>query len=195
MTIIGFVRHGVTDWNLEGRAQGSHDVPLNEAGLKQAEQVARRLASEKWDYIYASDLSRASRTAAIIAEAKKIEVTGHDIRLREKTHGRLDGTTEQERIEKWGSGWRELDHDEEPLEEVLGRGLQAVHEIARKHEGSRILVVSHGAWIRTILSGLVKNIEITPLHNTSISVVRQSKEQAEGEWACTLYNCTEHLEA
>lgn len=195
MTTIGFVRHGVTDWNLEGRAQGSHDVPLNEAGLEQAKQVAQRLAGEQWDYIYASDLSRASRTAAIIADAKGLPVTGHDIRLREKTHGRLDGTTEQERVEKWGSGWRDMDHDEEPVEAVLERGLQAVDEIARKHEGSRILIVSHGAWIRTIMSGLVKDIEIKPLHNTSISIVRKSETEADVEWECLVYNCTEHLGA
>ena len=47
MTIIGFVRHGVTAWNKEGRAQGSSDVPLDEEGMEMAERVADRLANEQ----------------------------------------------------------------------------------------------------------------------------------------------------
>lgn len=192
MTVIGFVRHGVTDWNLEGRAQGSHDVPLNAEGIRQAEQAAGRLAAEPWDYIYASDLSRARKTAELIAAAKGMPVAGLDVRLREKTHGRLDGTTEQERVNRWGPGWRDMIHDEEPLDQVLARGKQFIDEVSAKHAGSRILIVSHGAWIRTILAGLVHDLEIKPIYNTSLSVVRQ---RADSGWDCIMFNCTNHLES
>ena len=68
MTTIGFVRHGVTAWNKEGRAQGSSDIPLDEEGIEMAEHVANRLATESWDVIYTSHLLRAKKTAEIIAE-------------------------------------------------------------------------------------------------------------------------------
>ena len=68
MTTIGFVRHGVTAWNKEGRAQGNTDVPLDEEGIEMAERVADRIQLEEWDVIYTSPLVRAKKTAEIIAE-------------------------------------------------------------------------------------------------------------------------------
>ena len=59
MTRLYLVRHGLTDWNVEGRWQGHSDVPLNSKGLEQAAQIAQRLASIGLDAIYSSDLSRA----------------------------------------------------------------------------------------------------------------------------------------
>ena len=70
MTTIGFVRHGVTAWNKEGRAQGSSDIPLDDEGIEMAEHVAKRLAEEQWDVIYTSPLIRAKKTAEIIAAEK-----------------------------------------------------------------------------------------------------------------------------
>ena len=67
MTIIGFIRHGVTAWNKEGRAQGSTDVPLDEEGIAMAERVAERIAKEQCDVIYTSPLIRAKKTAESIA--------------------------------------------------------------------------------------------------------------------------------
>ncbi|GIP31057.1 histidine phosphatase family protein [Paenibacillus sp. J2TS4] len=189
MTTIGLVRHGVTDWNREGRAQGQRDIPLNEEGLQQARLIGNRLAQENWDYIYTSDLIRARRTAELIASAIGIPLTGTDPRLREKSHGRLDGTIEQERIELWGSQWRELDHGEESIGEVRERSLSFLKEIIRKHPRDKVLIVSHGAWIRATIGGLVKDREITPLHNTSICVLQHTEEH----WNCLLYNCTRHL--
>ncbi|MGN7382385.1 2,3-bisphosphoglycerate-dependent phosphoglycerate mutase [Chlamydia abortus] len=191
MTTIGLVRHGVTDWNLEGRAQGQHDIPLNEEGIRQARLLGERLAQEHWDYIYTSDLARASRTAEIIAEAMGMKVTGYDARLREKSHGDLDGTTEEERIERWGPSWREIDHGEETLQDVLRRSLSFMKEITAKHPEDRVLVVSHGAWIRATMGELIRDREISKLSNTSICVLQHTEEN----WSCLLYNCTRHLEA
>ena len=59
MTKFGLIRHGLTEWNEMGKAQGISDIPLNSAGLKQAHALAKRLSlGEKWDIIIASDLSR-----------------------------------------------------------------------------------------------------------------------------------------
>jgi probable phosphoglycerate mutase len=190
MTIIGIVRHGVTDWNQQGRAQGQRDVPLNAEGIKQAELLGARLAEEAWDYIYTSDLSRASATAEKIAAALNLAVSGTDLRLREKTHGRLDGTTVDERIALWGENWKELDHDEESDQQMLERSLDFLQEITVRHPNSRVLIVSHGAWIRTLLAHLFKEMEITFLDNTCVSVIERQSD----EWDCLLFNCTKHLQ-
>lgn len=62
------LRHGQTDWNLEGRYQGHSDVPLNATGLAQAEAAAPRLAAVPIDRIVVSPLIRALKTAAVVAE-------------------------------------------------------------------------------------------------------------------------------
>ncbi|WP_010271526.1 histidine phosphatase family protein [Paenibacillus senegalensis] len=185
---IGFIRHGVTAWNQEGRAQGQHDVPLNDEGIAQARKLAKRLANEDWEYIYSSDLQRAAKTAELIAQAKGIEVV-LDARLREKSHGRLDGTTVQERVDKWGSEWQKLDHGQERDDEVWQRASSFLEEIVSKHPEDNVLIVSHGAWIRTALSRLVKEEQITYIENTSLCVL----EKAELSWNCLLLACTAHL--
>lgn len=73
MTLIGLIRHGVTDWNYEYRAQGQVDIPLNDEGRRQAELLSKRMENEEWDYIYSSDLSRALETAEIIGRIRMLK--------------------------------------------------------------------------------------------------------------------------
>lgn len=190
MTIFGVIRHGVTDWNKQLRAQGLQDVPLNAEGILQAEALGRRLAKEEWDYIYTSDLTRASATAEIIAKAMGKQVTGMDARLREKTHGRLDGTTEAERPGLWGENWRDLDHGEESSADVFLRVMDFVDEMTIKYPGKRILLITHGAWIRTMFEQLFKEMELSFLNNTCVNVLQRQDQH----WHCLLFNCTKHLE-
>jgi probable phosphoglycerate mutase len=188
LAIIGLIRHGVTDWNQQKRAQGQHDVPLNEEGIRQARQLAKRLSEEKWDYIYSSDLARARQTAEIIAEAmgKPLVI---DTRLREKSHGRLDGTTVAERVVKWGENWKVLDHGEEKDQTIADRSRQFLEEVTARHPGSRVLIVSHGAWIRITLTMLLGHAEFDFIENTSVCVLHKQ----ETDWSCLLMNCTKHL--
>jgi probable phosphoglycerate mutase len=68
-TILWLVRHGQTDWNLEGRYQGQADTPLNSTGIEEAERAARQLADRPFQMVYSSDLQRAKHTAEMIAIA------------------------------------------------------------------------------------------------------------------------------
>ena len=97
-----FIRHGETDWNAEARLQGQRDVPLNDFGRVQAEEVGAKLRglvlhSEDLDYV-ASPLSRTRETMALIREAIGLHPTAYrtDERLRELTFGTWEGLTWKE---------------------------------------------------------------------------------------------------
>jgi phosphoserine phosphatase len=79
-TTVLLIRHGETEWNTLGKFQGCTDIDLSEEGIKQAQLLKDRLNGE-FDYIYASPLSRAFKTANIIASVtdKKV-VVENDIR-------------------------------------------------------------------------------------------------------------------
>lgn len=191
MTVIGFVRHGVTAWNKEGRAQGSSDIPLDGEGIETAERVAERLSNEQWDVIYTSHLQRAKKTAEIIAEKMPDVELVEDSRLREIGGGMVEGTTEAERIEKWGEDWRQQDMGFETQEAILSRGMESLEEIKKKHAGKRVLVVSHGSFIKRMLNELVtETVYEKSLDNTSLTIV----ELNDNENLCHLFNCTAHLQ-
>lgn len=192
LTIIGFIRHGVTAWNKEGRAQGSSDVSLDEEGIKMAELVAERLADERWDAIYTSPQKRAKQTAEIIAGKMISTDLVEDDRLREVGGGQIEGTTEVERIEKWGENWRLLDMGFEPQEAIIERGLASIKEIMEKYPEQNVLVVSHGSFIKRMLNELIADttFEIS-LDNTSVTIV----DIQDNKSICELFNCTKHLQS
>lgn len=152
MTEFVLIRHGETDWNRERRFQGQSDPPLNATGLGQAERLARRLAAEPADVFVSSDLQRARQTAAALARAWAREP---ELRpgLREQAFGRLEGLTApviQERHPQLWARWLEhradfaLPDGGESLVAFSARVLADLHELAQRHAGRRIAVVTHG---------------------------------------------------
>ncbi|MGZ4411320.1 MAG: histidine phosphatase family protein, partial [Gaiellaceae bacterium] len=90
LTTMLLARHGETDWNAERRFQGHADPQLNERGVEQARELARTLADVPLDAVYASDLRRASETARIAVESRRLRV--HELReLREVDVGEWSG--------------------------------------------------------------------------------------------------------
>lgn len=189
MIKIGFVRHGCTAWNKERRSQGNSDIPLDDEGRAQATQLAKRLMEEDWDIIYSSNLLRASQTAEIIGARMGNKKILPDSRLREVSGGKIEGTTEEERIEKWGENWRDLDMGIETAEKVIERGSEFLNEIQQKHKGEKILIVSHGSYIKHILKELLPQIDHESLHNCSLTTLQRSSDK----WEVELHNCTKHL--
>ncbi|MFD1886510.1 histidine phosphatase family protein [Paenibacillus wenxiniae] len=191
MTTFGLIRHGSTIWNKEGRAQGSSDIPLNENGWQQARLLGQRVAGEQWDRIYASDLIRAQQTAQAIGEAAGLEIT-LDARLRELDGGLIEGTTQAERIERWGEDWKEKDLGLETPESGATRGVACLQELAQRHPNEQILIVSHGVLLSHVLNAILHQQppKWHSLDNMSITVVACD---AEHKWDCALYNCTNHL--
>jgi len=191
MTTIGLIRHGITDWNYLGKAQGVSDIPLNKIGKKQASAIGDRLSKEeKWDLIITSDLSRAIETGKIIGNKIDLNISHIDKKIREINCGKIEGTTEEERIQIWGDNWRELDLGMEELEEVSKRGIDFIEEINGLYRGKRVLVVSHGALIGLTLKRLLpERFPTTYIDNTSLTILSYAEEK----WDCILYNCTNHL--
>lgn len=150
MTTILLARHGETDWNRDRRVQGHTDRPLSEAGLAQAEELARGLEGESIDAVYSSDLSRAHDTAAFVAEPRGLRVV-QLAGLREKHFGTWEGLTDEEILRRhphakngpWGDG--------ETTEAMAARVLEALRTIAAEHPGGRVLVVCHGGPMRAVL--------------------------------------------
>ena len=105
------VRHGETDWNLDGKKQGQTETILNETGLKQAKDLAEKLATEKIDVIYSSDLPRALETAKEINRFHKLKIRKTNL-LREINLGDCNGLTSEEMRENFPE-WRKL-KDAEP---------------------------------------------------------------------------------
>lgn len=151
------VRHGETDWNLSQRFQGHSDVPLNQVGCQQAMALANRLANQRTDCIYSSDLQRASTTAKIISNGK-IEIRT-DSRLREINFGLWEGLTYHEIKEKYKdalSAWENDPYQNSPthgetLEQLVKRVQSMLDKLCEKHKGQNILVVAHGGVLQTLI--------------------------------------------
>jgi probable phosphoglycerate mutase len=189
MTKFAIVRHGVTDWNVEGRMQGHRDIHLNHTGLIQAARIAERLQQEHWDIIVFSDLYRATQTAMCIADTNGIECRIADPRLRERNFGELEGTTIGERTVRWGADWKDLAHGVEREESLLNRALNCMEELAKVYGNQKIVIVTHGGWIRQFFNGVFPNEMLDHPNNTSLSIIGRDAES----WQCYLYNCTSHL--
>jgi probable phosphoglycerate mutase len=189
--LIGLVRHGETDWNAGAILQGQTDIPLNDKGLKQAAALAERLAAEEkvWDAVLSSDLSRARTTAEVIANRLQIPLMEADVRLRERFFGQLEGTTLEQREEKWGKDWRSLDLGAESDGDMRARGMSVIQALADSAAGSNILIVSHGSFIAQLLQAMCGNLKDQRLGNVSYNILSLH----EGKWESVLHNCTKHL--
>ncbi|MGM1048090.1 MAG: histidine phosphatase family protein [Bacillota bacterium] len=190
MAIIGMIRHGITEWDIQEKAQGLSNVPLNEEGRKQAKYLGMKLKSENWDLIITSNLIRAKETAEIIAYETGVNHIIEDVRIREIDCGRIEGMTEEQRIKKWGSHWRELDLGMERFDDVACRGVIFLEEICDTYKDMRVLVVSHGALIGLSLQRLFPELfSKTYINNASLTLITKESNG----WTCILYNDIEHL--
>jgi probable phosphoglycerate mutase len=191
MTQIAIIRHGTTSWNKAGKLQGHSDIPLDEEGVLQAIKLGQRLSGETWDLVYSSHLIRARQTAAIIAQELGIDTVAEDNRLGEAGGGLIEGTTEEERLSKWGASWKLMDLGMESNASVVERGRAFIQELLSEHPGKKILLVTHGSFIRQMLDALLPAMHPTPaMKNTSITRLQFSNEN----WNCELFNCISHLE-
>jgi broad specificity phosphatase PhoE len=161
-TRIFLIRHGATTLSVEDRFAGATDVPLSDLGRRQVERLAARLAGEPIAGVYASDMSRTLETARILAAPHHLEVQPRP-GLREISHGHWEQMTRQEvedRFPEEAFNWEQDPYTFAPSGgesglEVTARALPALIELVRVHRGQGMIVVSHKATIRLLLSSLL----------------------------------------
>lgn len=157
MLKLTLVRHGETEWNAQRRYQGHADVPLSAIGLRQAELVAERLAGEKFDAIYASDLKRASQTASHISEKVGLPFLAEP-RLREMSFGVLEGLRWEEAEEKfpemlkaWLDDYNHPPEGGESMDIFLARIAAFREDLLARHTSQNILLVAHGGTLNELI--------------------------------------------
>jgi broad specificity phosphatase PhoE len=161
-TRLYLVRHGATQLTAEDRFSGSVGVDLSEEGRRQAKRLAERLSDDGIAAVYCSPLSRTVETANLLAKPHRLAPT-HCDGLREISHGRWEGLTRREVEERFPeeyAAWEEdpftfAPKDGESGLGVLARALPVIREIVVAHPDECVLVVSHKATLRLILSSLL----------------------------------------
>ncbi|MFJ6416687.1 histidine phosphatase family protein [Paeniglutamicibacter sp. NPDC091659] len=177
---LGFIRHGQTNWNAEGRLQGSSDIPLNDVGRQQARDAAAVLGAGQWDAIVSSPLSRARETAEIISAGLGIELGRSYDELIERDYGQAEGM----RDEDWEVLWPNKDGGGiEVLDSVVARGRKAIELIAADLPGKNVAIVCHGTIIRYTLSALA-GYKFDTILNGSVSLL----DNDEGPWTVRSVN-------
>ena len=145
------IRHGETDWNVDGRIQGQLDIPLNAVGQWQVHRLALAVADEGIDAVYSSDLLRAFETAQSVSRGAGQPIIT-DVGLRERGFGVFEGLSFAEIRARWpeqAERWRKRDPDfgaegGETLRDFSARSIATVERLAALHPGQTIAVVSHG---------------------------------------------------
>lgn len=175
--VIYYIRHGETDWNRQGRLQGSRDIPLNGLGRKQAAEVAQHLrdvAGSALDQLpwVISPMDRAQETARIARTQLGLPLTGMktDPRLSEISFGEWEGLTWKDvrRTDPSRAGGRASDKwgYVPPGGESYGMLLERTRPVFDELTTTTV-VVAHGGIARTLL---VDRTEITPLEAANVDI-------------------------
>lgn len=162
VTRLFLVRHGATQLTAEDRFSGSVGVELSDEGRRQAALLGARLHDEGITAAYSSSMSRARETARLVAGPCNVPVELRD-ELREISHGRWEGLTRREVEARYPDEYAAWEEDPftfapeggESGVGVLARALPVVREVVTRHPGECVLVVSHKATIRLLLSSLL----------------------------------------
>ena len=143
------IRHGQTDWNLEGRFQGREDIELNATGIQQASICGEVISDEEITAVITSPLRRARRTAEIIAGYVGTKQIIVENAITERDFKKVSGMTPAEREAFYASGEKD---DKEPWEDLCKRMMSSIERYAKQFYNENIAMVSHGASINSVLS-------------------------------------------
>ncbi len=161
-TRLFLVRHGATVLSAEDRFAGATNVDLSDEGRRQAGSLAERLAAEPIAAVYCSTLKRTFDTATIACAPQGLTPEAHT-GLREIDHGRWEGLTRAEVEDRFPDEYAEWEADPftfapeggEAGIHVLARSLPVIRDVVEKHNGQTVMVVSHKATIRLLISSLL----------------------------------------
>lgn len=162
MTVVHILRHGETEWNIEGRAQGSKESKLTAVGRKQAEEALAKIENVNFDIAFSSSLERAYQTAEILLSGKNVPIHQLD-ELKEIDMGAWEGM-KYEDIERqypnehhnfWSKPSQFKPNGGESFRELEIRAAAIFDQITTRHSGKTILLTSHAGFIKTLINSLL----------------------------------------
>jgi broad specificity phosphatase PhoE len=185
---VMLMRHGETDWNREGRVMGRNPIGLNERGRGQVEAAARFARTIKPDLIVTSPLVRARETAEIMSAGLGGIAIVEEEAIAEVLYGRWEGMVYHDLIEDpYYTEYRKSPVDKptpggETMPQVQARGVEAVMRVLRENTDLRIMLVSHGDIIRTVLCHFL-GMELSYFHRLRVDNASLSTIQLSGNFA------------
>lgn len=170
--LIALMRHGQTDWNLHGRVQGRTDIPLNDTGRNQVRDAATaiRTSDTQWASVTSSPLARARESAEIAATVLNLPLLAAHEGLIEQHYGEAEGVDISQLEARWPD--RRIPGGETPSQ-VRSRALRTLDELAEQHEGTPLIAVTHGAYVRRLVATLldIDYQEAPRIENAGLSTV------------------------
>lgn len=176
-THFGLLRHGQTDWNINFLLQGVTDIPMNQTGIEQVRLAASAIRRQDWDIVLTSPLGRARQTAEILLEEVGFDSMVEEQLLIERSFGEAEGLSH----EQWREKYSNLDEipGGESRTELAARSQLLLDSVARRFAGKRVLAVSHGALIRTLIAIASQNQlprEGERLGNASLNIMGHEQD-------------------
>ena len=199
-TEIILIRHGETVWNSQQRMQGHSNSDLSSVGQAQIQALGQWTKNVPFDLIYSSDSLRAKQTAEAITQFSGHELQ-FDQRLREKNLGVFEGLTSEEARERHPevfrlfktAGSKYVIDEGESTQQLQDRALEIVNEIRIKHPEERVLLVTHGGFIRVVMKHSLGLSLETPtrflIRNTGVF-----RLEWEDKWLVSQMGGVSHLE-
>lgn len=168
---IYLVRHGETEWNALRKRQGRTDIPLNDNGIRQANELHEKTKDLDFDICYCSPLSRARQTAEIVIGGK-CKIVFDDLLL-ERDAGQCEGTDGSQDLGATDDAWDfKLNASYggmETIRDLLARAKTILLKIIKLNpDDSRIIVVAHNGILRAIHWNIVGYDENTVFRNHKI---------------------------
>ena len=205
MTKVYLIRHAEAEGNYYRRFQGHWDGRITALGMRQSDALAERMKDVHIDALYTSDLSRTKTTAQAILKYHDLELHT-DVRLREVCMGVWEGRS-----------WGDVMHDDpvqysnfsndpanwqveggESWDHLQHRIYDAILDIAARHDGQTIAIVSHGTAIRALMC-LLQGVGSSDIHtvrhgdNTCVTLLDVTKNGMEVEYACDNSHLSDEL--
>jgi uncharacterized phosphatase len=149
-TLFGLFRHGQTDWNINFLLQGVTDIPMNQTGIEQVKLAAQAIKRDDWDLILTSPLGRARQTAEIIYDQVGFDEVLEEQLLIERSFGEAEGLSHEQWKQKY-SNLDEIPGGESRTQLAIRSGV-LLDNVSKQFAGKRVLAVSHGALIRTLIA-------------------------------------------
>lgn len=191
MTYVCLIRHGETEWNLQRKIQGTSETVLTRNGYDEALHIALLLKEKQWDRIITSPLKRAFQTAEIIAKELQIQKIEIWEEFQERDYGVATGMyltqyieylNKQVQIEGWESDTR-----------LYKRVLKGLEKIAKSYINERIIVISHGVPIMSIINSILEKPlkeDIFYIKNGSMTSIYYNNHR----WNIESVNLINHLD-